>query len=481
MKKIFMWILLILATSVPSIGQTLQLPWWVASGGGSTSTVGSLTLTSSVAQPLPANPLTVGSLTLEGGYIPGIRVLAGATSTFAQQAASGWNMVSVPLLVSDYHKTTLYPGAASVAYFYSGGYAIATTLANGAGYWLQYSSSSPVSITGTAFMAETLQVLQNWNMIGPPSYPILRTGVVGVGTSILSHFFGYQSGFGYVLSDTLYPGNAYWVQVSANGTLILPSGGLSQTSIRPSVVSQAGENHSAVKSLLLSSEQQEEVKSFNVISFRDASGSQRLVFYSDAKSSIDLKSYTLPPVAPDNLMDVRFASQRIVEIAGQATPVSTFPMHLSGGAYPITVTWDGKAQKSNDALVLIDAAGGKHEYALSTPGHVTINDPESVTGMRLRLDGSSTKAIPKEFALYQNYPNPFNPSTTIRYDVPKFSRVILRVYNILGEEVSTLVNEDQDAGTYEVRLNADRFSSGIYFYRFEAGSVVFTKKLVLMK
>ena len=175
--------------------------------------------------------------------------------------------------------------------------------------------------------------------------------MVGVGTSILSHFFTYQSGSGYLNADTLYPGNAYWVQVSANGTLILPSGGFGQTSIPPSVASRSDRSHETIKSPLLSSEQADEVKNFDVITFRDAGGSQRILFYSNAKSAIDLKSYTLPPVAPDNLLDVRFASQRIVEIAGQTAPESVFPVDLSGGTYPITVTWENKAQKSDDALI----------------------------------------------------------------------------------------------------------------------------------
>jgi hypothetical protein len=89
--------------------------------------------------------------------------------------------------------------------------------------------------------------------------------------------------------------------------------------------------------------------------------------------------------------------------------------------------------------------------------------------------------IPKEYALQQNYPNPFNPSTTIRFDLPHASRVSLKVYNVLGQEVMTLVDEERPAGTYEVKFNASNLSSGMYVYRLHAGEYVAVKKLVLLK
>ena len=88
---------------------------------------------------------------------------------------------------------------------------------------------------------------------------------------------------------------------------------------------------------------------------------------------------------------------------------------------------------------------------------------------------------PNEFSLGQNYPNPFNPTTNIEYSVTATSNVSLKVYDMLGKEVATLVNKQQDAGTYIVNWNASGLASGIYFYRLSAGSFVSTKKLTLTK
>jgi len=89
--------------------------------------------------------------------------------------------------------------------------------------------------------------------------------------------------------------------------------------------------------------------------------------------------------------------------------------------------------------------------------------------------------VPDVYSLHQNYPNPFNPSTTIKYQIPELSFVTLKVYDVLGNEVSILVSEEKVIGSYEVELDATGLPSGAYFYRLQAGSFVETKKMVLVK
>ena len=88
---------------------------------------------------------------------------------------------------------------------------------------------------------------------------------------------------------------------------------------------------------------------------------------------------------------------------------------------------------------------------------------------------------PTEYALSQNYPNPFNPSTKIKYSVPKLSFVTIKIYDVLGSEVATLVNEEKPVGTYELNWNAANLPSGVYFYQLKAGFFVETKKMILLK
>jgi len=91
------------------------------------------------------------------------------------------------------------------------------------------------------------------------------------------------------------------------------------------------------------------------------------------------------------------------------------------------------------------------------------------------------KPLPAVFALQQNYPNPFNPATTIRFELPRASKVSLKVYNVLGQEVITLVDEVKPPGTYDVQFSAQNLASGMYVYRLHAGEYVAVKKLVLLK
>ena len=138
----------------------------------------------------------------------------------------------------------------------------------------------------------------------------------------------------------------------------------------------------------------------------------------------------------------------------------------AGGSFNPSVTAFG----TYVLVVWEDTRDGNSEiyYTRNPSGNVTgINDNEFEN--------------PIEFLLSQNYPNPFNPSTVISYQLPVSSNVTLKVFDVLGNEIATLINEEKPAGSYEVNFNASILSSGIYFYKLQAGSFSETKKLILLK
>jgi hypothetical protein len=94
---------------------------------------------------------------------------------------------------------------------------------------------------------------------------------------------------------------------------------------------------------------------------------------------------------------------------------------------------------------------------------------------------SEPKRLPTTYALYQNYPNPFNPSTSIDYEIPERSHVNVKIYDILGQEMATILNETKEAGKYNIRFNATGLPGGVYFYMIRAGDFISTRKLVLLK
>ncbi|MDP4196139.1 MAG: YCF48-related protein [Bacteroidota bacterium] len=138
-------------------------------------------------------------------------------------------------------------------------------------------------------------------------------------------------------------------------------------------------------------------------------------------------------------------------------------------------TWS--AIKKFNANPLYDAAfANKSIYFVGASGSVIKGNADLNTSVK-QISGATVKS----FELTQNYPNPFNPSTTIKYSVPNEGKVSLKVYNLLGEEVATLVNQNQSAGTYSVNFDASSLSSGIYFYQLSSGNNVSVKKMMLVK
>ncbi|MBK7499508.1 MAG: T9SS type A sorting domain-containing protein [Ignavibacteriales bacterium] len=119
-------------------------------------------------------------------------------------------------------------------------------------------------------------------------------------------------------------------------------------------------------------------------------------------------------------------------------------------------------------------------YAVGAGGTILRTTNGGVTFIE---DEENNFTQPKEFLLQQNYPNPFNPSTNIQYAISSTQFVTLKVYDLLGREVATLVNEEKPAGSYNAQftMNNVQLSSGIYFYKLQAGDFVETKKMILLK
>ena len=128
-----------------------------------------------------------------------------------------------------------------------------------------------------------------------------------------------------------------------------------------------------------------------------------------------------------------------------------------------------------------DLAGESVKILVDLGNNGTIDDSIFISNETTDIKNSFLSGVPKDYNLYQNYPNPFNPTTTIKYDLPKRSFVTLKVYNILGEEVATLVNGVKQAGSYSVVFNASSLPSGVYIYTLATNEFVSSKKMLIIK
>jgi methionine-rich copper-binding protein CopC len=122
-----------------------------------------------------------------------------------------------------------------------------------------------------------------------------------------------------------------------------------------------------------------------------------------------------------------------------------------------------------------------HDFDENGVPHSRVERPE-FDAVTVALSGAPSAAnLPTSFALHQNYPNPFNPVTTVAFDLPQASKVKLTVFNILGQEVETLIDREMEAGQHSVEWAPTGFSSGIYFYRLETDSFTDTRKMAFIK
>jgi hypothetical protein len=195
-------------------------------------------------------------------------------------------------------------------------------------------------------------------------------------------------------------------------------------------------------------------------------------FGNGTTDTYDFYTFTLP-IAWDSLfvrtdsdptidIDLKLYDQSGIEIASSGASGSTELMtYLSAGASTYSIR-----------LYRYSGYGSYGVIVSNTRPNSTMVDVKEKKQERI---------LPKNYALSQNFPNPFNPSTSIQFQIPNSGHVTLKVYNMLGCEIASLINEVRSAGVYNFTWNASNLPSGVYFYRLQAGNYVEVKKAVLMK
>jgi hypothetical protein len=145
--------------------------------------------------------------------------------------------------------------------------------------------------------------------------------------------------------------------------------------------------------------------------------------------------------------------------------------------------WDSYGEELS---ILGDLNGDCYaEVAVFTPNYPDYNNPivkiYIYSYKKFTVVKDYKGNIPNNFILSQNFPNPFNPATTISYSIPQMGFVTIKVFDVLGNEIATLVNEQKAVGDYKINFNANKYASGVYFYQLKTHNIVLTKKMVLLR
>ncbi|HIN96270.1 MAG TPA: T9SS type A sorting domain-containing protein, partial [Candidatus Marinimicrobia bacterium] len=314
-------------------------------------------------------------------------------------------------------------------------------------YLLRLSSGGTTDFSGQPINELTLSLTEGWNLISGISTPVDANVFYSSGLVITGGIYGYDGS--YFNADMINPGMGYWVRANQDGDITLSSSDVSAKSI----------------------EMLNYLSDANTLELSNGTHSTTLYFGKEVAEE-HRNSYSLPPTFSQMAFDVRFNGD-------MKYTVDTGEIEVINTADNLTISYDVIIDAGEHMNWVITSENGE-EYMLTGSGSVEISSP--VNGLTL----SRKSMIPIVFALYQNYPNPFNPITSLRYDLPKQAQVTLTIYDLIGREVTQLINTTQEAGYRSVQWDATNMhgkpvSAGIYFYQIRAGEFVQTKKMVLLK
>jgi carboxypeptidase T len=407
------------------------------------------------------NMLTDTGMIISDTGINSIEIVHTLTDTLMFPVESGWAMVSVPMISDNRAKSQLYPRSASDAFYYQGSYIIKDTLEYGKAYWIKYSNVDTFQLTGIPIVRNTIQLPSGWSMIGGLSCPVIISQM----KCDPSPCQPYTYKDGYSEPTLINPNEGFWIKGPKNIVL---------SCIKASEVLEYKINS------------HEFLNIFNTITISDnAGGKAKLYFGSDDKGDIPLTEFELPPIPPSGSFDVRYSSQRTIEkFPAQTNSKLDATILLQSSAYPIKVEWDIRENDSNH-YEFTNINGYIGAQSIINKGSMLISSMDANT---LTLSKLPSNVIPRHFSLYRNYPNPFNPSTSLQFDIPIPSIVSLAVFNIMGQEVQSLIKDQlYTSGRYHTNFNGSSYSSGLYFYRLTAqptnssSPIILTDKMVLLK
>jgi hypothetical protein len=370
--------------------------------------------------------------------------------------SNGWNMLSLPLGVTNNNYQTIFPNAeVGTLYGYSDGYFTSDTIGTGIGYWLKFPSSEQEEVCGSDLEEEVLTLGSGWNLIGGPNCNVQLSSVGDPGGIIIEGtLYGYNGG--YFNSSSIDATKAYWVKTSQAGVITVGCGSLP--------------NESKEQKLIIAKETTE---GFNEIEISDAAGNkQTLYFGSELNNNIRIESFSLPPLPPQGGFDVRFTGDYRLSESDEVTVM------VQSSAYPLTVKLNHINQNELDGYILKEIVDGEEtgSHRVEDGRNILIRNKE-VRGLRI----TKQQTIPVSYNLEQNYPNPFNPGTTIKFSLPEEADVQLNIYNTLGQKLAEIVNGNLEAGYHSYEWDASSLASGVYIYELRTDKFVAIKKMILLK
>ncbi|GEM_PF-1364330 len=360
---------------------------------------------------------------------------------------AGWNLISLPVMPANPAANVIFPGAHSYAEWdpVSEGYVEVTNMEPGKAYWVLMGSAADYPVTGIPVVkVEREDIGPGWWMVGAPYDPTEDALGSGFSWDGSGHVTPYGFNRSYYNTMRFHGGNGYWLLLNGTGDFYCEVG------MPKAIIDQP-------------------IVDWNF--FVDIDGSTLEIAYSAlAEEGIDLADVLIPPPAPDGIRYPAFIDENGYRYIRDVRPVGEWNIDAPFGSI---ISWNSEALPSIN-LELVTEYGAFDMR--------TIESAEIRGFAKIVAKG----ALPSEFALGQNIPNPFNATCAVPFTVAEDSRVTIKVFDINGHSIATLLDGEVTSGVHRAIWNGtDDFGrsvpAGIYLCRMEAGSFVATRRMLLVK
>lgn len=419
------------------------------------------------ATPIPGSP-NRRSVTITDARIKDFVIeYSPASVTEFPLVQKGWNLISLPVRPGNREYRNIFPNSLEAPRFFSANDYFQEPnglLRFGIGYFVKYGNILDKKIAGVpvykigANTPYKVLLREGWNTIGGLSCSVpvedIRFDIFD-GNPLprrVSGVYQYRTDRGYQEVASIEPGIGYWLKIEGDGYLNMET--------------QPG-CHGKVAATVIN-DREAAIAVSNKLTIRDNASSEAALYVAAAHAGVNVHRFALPPVPAAGLFDVRFTSGRYIDDA--QNPV----VEIHGAQYPVVLTMDNAAVN----YTVVDAVSGAVLGSIEkgNGGSIEINDPKTFAVKLL-----STETTGAAFSLEQNVPNPVQGETTVTFGLPQEEVVSIKLYNMMGQEVATIVNGVVPAGTSSITFDTRNLTSGVYTYTIKAGSFTATRKMVVRK
>lgn len=361
----------------------------------------------------------------------------------------------------------------------------------GNGFWIlsKNNININVQVNSVALAGDntySIPLHSGWNIISNPFERSTNWAAVQTKNGLAGNSVIYDWGGTWTNPTSFIPYKAYYFNNTGALTSLKvtydPAGTLGKTS-GENMFQVSGENDIKLSLLLNGEERSKAMLGFNSLSTNDFDNADYFAPPGDFEESrIVIRNSDLST-------NYKFLMKESRKEIGDGQTYNLEVKNLTGKE--LNLSFEGLANYQDYQIFLVDerlnnATKLLEDLEIKIPANVKNNNYRLLIGTQQFIDANIGNLTPSEFALYQNYPNPFNPTTKIRYAIPLLREderkmfVTLKLYDLLGNEVMTLLNEEKSPGNYEIEFDASGLASGVYMYKMQGGSFTESRKMVLL-